>query len=100
MTPTTPTTPTCCCPCTVPDSRRAGPGLRGRWFRTVAARGVPHARRPRSGAPFRPCALRPDAGPRVRLSRHGPDVAVVDHGAGASVPGADLFLALLRKAVE
>ena len=35
----------------------------------------------RSGAPLRPCRLRAAAGPGVRLSRHGVDLAVVDHGA-------------------
>ena len=45
----------------------------------------------------RPCAA---ARPDPRLPHHGSDLAMVDHGAGQSVPGPDLFLALLREAVE
>ena len=61
---------------------------------------VPHAGPARSGASLRPCRLRAAARPGLRLSRHGPDLAVVDHGTRSSVRGADLFLALLRKALE
>ena len=64
----------------LPDSRRAGAGLCAGRLRAAAARGVPHPGRARSDAPLRPCRLRAAARPRVRLPRHGPDVAVVDHG--------------------
>ena len=49
---------------------------------------------------FAACRLRAHARPDPRLPRDGVDLAVVDHGAGQSVPGADVFLALLREAVE
>ena len=49
---------------------------------------------------FAPCRLRAAARPRLRLPADGAGVAVVDHGAGQSVPGADLFLAFLREALE
>src|SRR5207344_2984254 len=34
------------------------------------------------------------------LSGHGPDLAMVDHRTRSSLPGGDLFLAFLRKALE
>ena len=80
--------------------RRHGPGLCHGRFCAAAARGVSQPRPARNGSPLRPCRLRAAARPGVRLSRHGADLAVVDHGAGQSVPCPDLFLALLREAVE
>ena len=61
---------------------------------------VRHARLARSDPPLRPCRVRAAARPRARIPDHGPGVAVVDHGGGPSLQGADLFLALLRKALE
>ena len=53
-------------------------------FLSAAAGRSPHPGRARSRKPFRPCPLRAAARPRVRLPRHGPGVAVVDHGARQS----------------
>ena len=81
-------------------SRRARAGLcAGRLRAVVGGRG-PQPGRARSDQALPACALCADARPDPRLSRDGADLAVVDHGAGQSVPGADLFLALLREAVE
>ena len=49
---------------------------------------------------LRACRLRAAARPDPRLSHHGTDLALVDHGARQPVSRGDLFLALLRKAVE
>ena len=49
---------------------------------------------------LRSCRLRAAAGSRLGIPDHGAGVAVVDHEAGKSVAGADLFLAFLREALE
>ena len=82
------------------DPRRARSGLCAGRFRAAVRGGDPNQRRARSRATLPARTLRADARPDPRLPRDGADLAVVDHGAGQSVPGADLFLALLREAVE
>src|SRR5215217_2127528 len=44
--------------------------------------------------------LRARARPDPRLSRDGADLAMVDHAAGQSADGPDVFLAILREALE
>src|SRR6267143_633417 len=62
--------------------------------------GNSHAQRARGCSALRPCCLRAAARPGPRLPRDGADLAVVDHGAGQSLPRADVLLALLREAME
>ena len=83
-----------------PHPRRARAGLCHDRLHAAVPGGTAHRGRARGGPAFRPCRLRAAARPRVRLSRDGPDLAVVDHGARQSLRGPDLFLALLREALE
>ena len=84
----------------LPDSRRAGAGLCDGGLPAPADRGSPHARRAQGRPSLRSCRLRAAARPRLRIPADGAGVAVVDHEAGQSVPGADLLLAFLRETLE